>query len=560
MIGGHLLSLIVFSPLVGVLGVLAVLALELPAARRDHLVRQVALGASGLPLLLGIWLWATFDGASAGLQHVERAAWIGSVGIEYFVGVDGLNVTMVVLTTLIGFIATLASMPWWRRTSEHDDPAHPHFSGLRVPGYFAMLLLLQMGMAGTFAALDAFLFFVFFELMLVPMYFLIGIWGGARKEYAAIKFFLYTLVGSVFLLLAIIALYWQSGNAALFAQLSPPDLLKLGSDGVVSQGLDGAWAYRIGDGTFSARTFDLTRWRALGRAGFFEPAGTFLFDAPFSTVIWGLLFIGFAVKVPVVPLHTWLPDAHVEAPAPISVILAGVLLKMGVYGMLRFNVAIFPDTTRSLFLFIAALGVVNVIYGSMVCLAQRDLKKMIAYSSISHLGFSILGIAAMTPAALSGATLNLFTHGLISAMLFLVAGVLYDRAHHRELDGFGGLATPMPELTAITGLAFFASLGLLGLAAFVPEFLVLTGSFGALPWHTAICVGGMVLTAAYYLWAFQRVFLGKLNDRYEAIADLNWRERLTLYPLGALVLLLGVYPNALLRLVDAALARLAGPG
>jgi NADH-quinone oxidoreductase subunit M len=556
----HLLSLIVFVPLAGVLGVLGVLALELPAARRDHFVRLVAVAASGVPLLLGIWLWSTFDGAISTVQHVERVSWIGSLGIEYFVGVDGLNVALVILTTLIGFVATLASMPWWRGKGEHDDPAHPHFSGLRVPGYFAMLLLLQMGMSGTFVALDAFLFFVFFELMLLPMYFLIGIWGGARKEYAAIKFFLYTLVGSVFLLLAIIALYWQTGNGALFEHTPSPELMKLASDGVVSQGLDGTWGYRISDGTFSARTFDLTRWRALGRAGFFSHAGQFLFDAPFTTVIWAFLFLGFAVKVPVVPLHTWLPDAHVEAPTPVSVILAGVLLKMGVYGMLRFNVAILPETTRQLSGIVAALGVVSVLYGAMVCLAQRDLKKMIAYSSISHLGFSILGIAAMTPAALSGSLFNLFTHGLISSMLFVIVGVLYDRAHHRDIDGFGGLATVMPEYTGVMGVAFFASLGLPGLAGFVPEFLVLTGSFGTLPWHTALCALGAVLTAAYYLWALQRVFLGKLNDRYTAMADLNWRERFTLYPLAALIIVLGVYPNAVLRLIDHALLRLVGPG
>lgn len=555
----HLLSVIVFAPLLGVLGVLGVLALELPVARRDHLVRIVAMIASGIPLVLGIWLWAGFDGAVTTVQHVERVSWIGSLGIEYFVGVDGLNIAMVVLTALIGFLATIASMPWWKGKGEHDDPAHPHFSGLRVPGYFAMLLLLQMGMSGTFVALDAFLFFVFFELMLLPMYFLIGIWGGARKEYAAIKFFLYTLVGSVFLLLAIIALYWQTGNAALFAQTPPQELLRLASDAAVSQGLDGAWGYRLCDGTFSTRTFDLTRWRELGRAGFFNHAGNFLFDAPFATVIWAFLFLGFAVKVPVVPLHTWLPDAHVEAPTPVSVILAGVLLKMGVYGMLRFNVAIFPDVTRQLALVVAALGVINVIYGAMVCIAQRDLKKMIAYSSISHLGFSILGVAAMTPAAVSGSLFNLFTHGLISSMLFIIVGVLYDRAHHRDIDGFGGLAKVMPEYTVVMGVAFFASLGLPGLAGFVPEFLVLTGSFGTLPWHTAICAMGAVLTAAYYLWALQRVFLGKLNDRYTAIADLNARERLTLYPLAALILVLGVYPNLVLRLIDQAVARLVGP-
>jgi NADH-quinone oxidoreductase subunit M len=384
----------------------------------------------------------------------------------------------------------------------------------------AMLLLLQTGMMGTFVSLDMFLFYVFWEVMLLPMYFLIGIWGGPRKEYAAIKFFLYTLVGSVLMLLAIIAIYYSSHAAPL-------------ADGTMSTG----------------HTFNLLALAQQGHEGVFAQAAPILGFA-FTKIIFVGLFIGFAIKIPMFPFHTWLPDAHVEAPTPVSVILAGVLLKMGPYGILRFNYPLLPDATAWAATAIAAFGVINIIYAAFVCLAQTDLKKLIAYSSVSHMGFTLLGMAAMTQTGISGAVFNMFSHGIISPMLFLIAGVIYDRAHHREIARFGGLASAMPEYAAITGLAFFASLGLPGMCGFISEFMVLTGSFPTFMLFTAISATGVIITAAYYLWAIHRAFLGKLNPLYQGYPDLVWRERLVLYPLGAIAIVLGFYPYAILDVIN----------
>jgi NADH-quinone oxidoreductase subunit M len=388
-----------------------------------------------------------------------------------------------------------------------------------VPGYMALLLLLQTGMMGTFVALDMFLFYVFWEVMLLPMYFLIGVWGGPRKEYAAIKFFLYTLAGSVLMLLAIIGVYYSSAASQLV------------------------------DGTPTQHTFNLITLAAQGQAGVFAKAGPVLGFA-FTKIVWVAFFIGFAIKIPMFPFHTWLPDAHVEAPTPVSVILAGVLLKMGIYGILRFNYPILPDATAWAANAMAVFGMVNIVYAAFVCLAQKDLKKLIAYSSVSHMGFSLLGMASMTPSGISGAVMNLFTHGLISPMLFLIVGVIYDRAHHREIERFGGLATELPEYSGIMGLAFFASLGLPGLAGFISEFLVLSGAFPVFMVYTIISATSVIITAAYYLWAIHRMFLGKLNEAYKGYPDLNWRERFSLYPLGALVIVLGFYPQAILNWIN----------
>jgi NADH-quinone oxidoreductase subunit M len=273
----------------------------------------------------------------------------------------------------------------------------------------------------------------------------------------------------------------------------------------------------------------------------------------FSKIVFVAFFIGFAIKIPMFPFHTWLPDAHVEAPTPISVILAGVLLKMGIYGILRFNFAILPDAARWAANAIAVFGVINIVYAAFVCLAQKDLKKLIAYSSVSHMGFSLLGIAALTPTAISGAVLNLFTHGIISPMLFLIVGVIYDRAHHREIEGFGGLAQQLPEYTALMGLAFFASLGLPGLCGFISEFMVFSGTFPVYMTFVIISATSVIITAAYYLWAIHRMFLGKLNEKYRGYPDLNWRERLTLYPLGAIAIVLGFYPQAILGAINTTL-------
>jgi NADH-quinone oxidoreductase subunit M len=535
---GNVLSWATFFPLLGAGLIVVLLGLgyfaKLSKRLLDDAARWIALVTSGLSFLAAIAAWRMYDGGAQGVQLVQHFTWIRAFNIEYFVGVDGISISMVLLSGLISFIATIASMPWWTatRTAEmagmiddgHEDPHHPrHFSVRMVPGYMVMLLLLQTGMMGTFVALDMFLFYVFWEVMLLPMYFLIGIWGGPRKEYAAIKFFLYTLAGSVLMLLAIIGIYYNSLSAPL-------------ADGSMSSG----------------HTFNLVELAKQGAAGQFNLASPILGFA-FAKLAWIGLFIGFAIKIPMFPFHTWLPDAHVEAPTPVSVILAGVLLKMGIYGILRFNYALFPDVTAWAAGALAAFGVINIVYAAFVCLGQGDLKKLIAYSSVSHMGFSLLGMAAMTPAGISGAVLNLFTHGIISPMLFLVVGVIYDRAHHREIAKFGGLANALPEYTSMMGLAFFASLGLPGLAGFISEFMVFSGAFPVFTTYTILAATSVIITAAYYLWAIHRMFLGKLNQQYAGYPDLVWRERLTLYPLGALAIVLGFYPQAILGVINGSL-------
>ncbi|WP_242394688.1 complex I subunit 4 family protein [Anaeromyxobacter oryzisoli] len=538
------LSWATFVPVAGSILICALLVVKfftgLSKRVMDDAARWIALLASGMSLAAAIAAWRMFDATVKGPQLVHHFTWIRAFNIEYFVGADGLSISMVLLSALISFIATIASMPWWSGAKAaqmagmvddgHDDPHHPkHFSVRMVPGYMAMLLLLQTGMMGTFVALDMFLFYVFWEVMLLPMYFLIGIWGGPRKEYAAIKFFLYTLAGSVLMLLAIIGIYYNS-HAELLA------------DGVTMS---------------SGHTFNLIQLAKQGAAGQFHGLTFLGFD--FARVAFVALFIGFAIKIPMFPFHTWLPDAHVEAPTPVSVILAGVLLKMGIYGILRFNYGIFPDATAWAANAIAVFGMINIIYAAFVCLAQKDLKKLIAYSSVSHMGFSLLGMAAMTEAGISGAVFNLFTHGIISPMLFLIVGVIYDRAHHREIEKFGGLATELPEYTAIMGLAFFASLGLPGLAGFISEFMVFTGSFPRFTLYTVISATSVILTAAYYLWAIHRMFLGKPNPAYKGYPDLNWRERIALYPLAAIAIFLGFYPQAILGVINGTLHDLIKP-
>jgi len=488
-----LLSWIVFSPLLGIPVILA-----LPKEKKQ-LIRTVASITCAVPLLLGVYLYMIFDPANTGIQFAHHFVWIRSFNIEYYLGVDGLSILMILLTVLISFIACIASF------------------GIEkyVRGYFALFLLLETGMLGTFCALDFFLFYVFWEVMLLPMYFLIGIWGGPRKEYAAIKFFLYTLFGSLLMLLAIIALYFNS---------SPTTLV---------------------DGTPVQHTFNIIK---LITENDFANAPALLGFA-FSKIVFVALFIGFAIKVPIVPFHTWLPDAHVEAPTPISVILAGVLLKMGGYGILRVNFGILPEATEWFAPAMALIGGVSIVYAAFVCLAQKDLKKLIAYSSVSHMGFVLLGIASFTPQGITGGVFQMWTHGLISPMLFLLAGVIYDRAHHREIEGFGGLAYRMPEYTGAVGLAFMASLGLPGLCGFISEVLVFLGAFPVFRTLTIISAMAVIITAAYYLWTIQRMFLGKLNEKYADLPDLTWRERFTLYPLGALIVLLGIYPAPAMSLI-----------
>jgi NADH-quinone oxidoreductase subunit M len=535
-----LLTWMIFTPAIGLGAILVLLSLrsllKLSQPTVDHVSRVIALVATTVASIEAIVIWRGFVGQSASLQFVHHLVWIRAWSIEYFVGADGISISMIILTAFVFSAAMIASLPWWGKL---DDEHHPHFSKRRVPGYMVLLLLLEMGVLGTFCAQDFFLFYVFWEVMLLPMYFLIGIWGAPPRTdeagrvrggpYAAIKFFLYTLAGSVLMLLAMIAIYYQSGPSQLV------------------------------DGTATAHTFSIPALTAMARQGVFSSAAPIL-GVGFSKLVFVFLFIGFSIKVPMFPFHTWLPDAHVDAPTPISVILAGILLKTGMYGILRFNLQVLPETMVWASSFIAVLGVINIVYGAFVCLAQSDLKKLIAYSSVSHMGFCLLGAAALTPQGLSGCVFQMVSHGIVSPMLFLLAGVIYDRAHTREINIFGGLAQRLPEYAAVTGFAFMASLGLPGLAGFVGEVLVLLGSFGAanqtFRWFVVAASPALVITAAYYLWTMQRMFLGKLNPRWSDLWDMNWRERLTLYPLGVVTVILGFYPRPVFDLIGSSLSQL----
>lgn len=492
-----MLSLIIFLPLLGGLIILFI------ARSNAGLMKQVALIASVATLLLSGALTAGFH-LGGGMQFQELFPWIPSIGVNYHLGVDGLSLPLIVLTALLSVLSIVYS---WRMD-------------VRLKEYLFLFLLLETGMLGVFAALDFFLFYIFWEVTLVPMYFLIGIWGGPRREYAAIKFFLYTLVGSLAMLLAILIMYFNS-QPHTFGML------------------------------------ELIRQQPL--------AGNSVLAA---LAFWGF-FLSFAIKVPMWPFHTWLPDAHVEAPTAASVILAGILLKMGTYGFVRVSLPMLPETFKAYAFVIAVLALLGIVYGALVALAQTDLKKLVAYSSVNHMGYVMLGIAAAAGAigdpakaaaaatALNGAVFEMIAHGIITGALFFMVGVIYDyRAHTRGLDEFGGLGARLPVYTGLTTMAMLASLGLPGLMGFVAEFLVFLGAFGVFPYLTAVAVTGVVFTAAMFLWTIQRIFLGPLNTRWAALPDMDGREKLTLVPLAALMLIFGLYPKPLLDVINAAMTGL----
>ncbi len=518
----YLLSLLVFVPLTG-----SAIVLLLPDQWADKF-KMITLGATCIQLMLAIMVFVGFDASAtyneriveSSFQFIEKAQWInlklgnlGELSITYLLGVDGISVLMVLLS---GIILPLGAISSWNISKS-------------LKGYHALYLLLSSTIMGCFVALDFFLFYLFFEFMLLPMYFLIGIWGGVRRNYASIKFFIYTLVGSLFILVVMIGLYISvidpasvEGNVIhTFNMIHMTDLANYIPGSILA--LDG------GD----------------------------LWGMPIRMVAFLAVFVGFAIKLPAVPVHTWLPDAHVEAPTPISVILAGILLKIGGYGFFRIAYSIFPEGAYQFGFLIGVFGVVAIIYGGLVAMAQKDLKKLIAYSSVSHMGYVMLGIAALTAEAINGAIFQMFSHGILSAALFLIAGVLYDRTHDRLIANYSGLGSKMPYFTFVVVVIFFGSLGLPGLSGFVGEVLVFLGAFGSanvnqiIPrWLTIVATLGLIITAAYYLWTLQRMFFGKYwvreADWEPHMTDLSRREILLFVPLVVLAILFGILPGTIL--------------
>lgn len=465
---------------------LAAVAVLLVPKRRSEVVLPLATALSVLPLGLAGYLFAVFEPV-AEYQFVERAVWYEPWGISWYLGMDGISMPLVLLTTLLVPISLAASTSILERRKE----------------FAVFTLILEAGMLGVFLSLDLFFFFVFFEAVLVPMYFIIGIWGSERRKYAAIKFFLYTAFGSALLLAAIIAL----------------SVIHASQNGAPSFALDDLMGLDIGPTT-----------------------AAWLFAA---------LAIAFAIKVPVFPLHTWLPDAHVEAPTAGSVLLAGVMLKLGTYGLMRFNLSLFPQTSVDWVPVLAVLAVVGIIYGAAVAIVQPDFKKLIAYTSVSHLGFIVLGTFALTSGGLQGAVIQNVNHGITTGALFLLVGMIYDRRHTKKIADFGGLQKVMPIYAGFFLFMIFASIGLPGLNGFVGEFLVLVGSYTSLPAFAIVAAGGVVLAAIYFLWAYERVFTG-VPDKEEnrVLSDLSPREIGLLLPLAILAIVLGLYPKVLLDKVE----------
>ncbi|CAN7665029.1 NADH-quinone oxidoreductase subunit M [Mesorhizobium amorphae] len=465
-----ILSLVTFLPLVGVLLILFIND-DSENARRN--IRAIALWTTSITFIVSLFIWTGFDNSQAGFQFVEKFAWLDS-GISYHLGVDGISMLFVILTTFLMPLCILAS---WESIEK------------RVKAYMIAFLLLETLMIGVFCALDIVLFYVFFEAGLIPMFIIIGVWGGKRRVYASFKFFLYTLAGSVLMLLAIMAMFFQSGTTDI------PTLL------------------------------------------------THNFPASMQTWLWLAFFASFAVKMPMWPVHTWLPDAHVEAPTAGSVILAAILLKMGGYGFLRFSLPMFPLASEMFAPLVFTLSVVAIIYTSLVALMQEDMKKLIAYSSVAHMGFVTMGIFAMNQEGVQGAIFQMLSHGLVSGALFLCVGVIYDRMHTRDIDAYGGLVNNMPKYATVFMVFTMANVGLPGTSGFVGEFLTMLGVFRVNTWVAFFAATGVVLSAAYALWLYRRVIFGALTkESLKGLLDLSPREKAIIYPLVVLVIFFGVYP------------------
>ena len=492
-IASNILTIITFMPAAG--------AVILLFYNREHVrsIRMFALVITLLTFAFSVHLVRFFDSSNPNFQFGLKVPWMPSLGIDYSMGVDGISVFLILLTTLLTPLAILAS---W---SIHE----------RIKEYFIFMLLLETGMIGVFASLDFFLFYVFWEVMLIPMYFLIGVWGGERRIYAAMKFVLYTMIGSVLMLVAIIALYFIHGDAT---------------------------------GTFTFSYPQIQSALASGRVVLSPTIELWLFVA---------FFVAFAIKVPLFPFHTWLPDAHVEAPTAGSVLLAGVLLKMGTYGLVRFSLPLFPHISHLFAPLISMLAIVGIVYGALVAMVQPDLKKLVAYSSVSHLGFIVLGIFSFTVQGLEGAIYQMLNHGISTGALFLLVGVIYERRHTRLIEEFGGLANRMPVYAAFFMIVTLSSIGLPGLNGFVGEFLVLLGTFGVNRVRGAIAATGVILSAVYMLWMYQRVMWGEVkNERNATLLDLAGRERAMLIPILVLIFWMGIYSSYFLRPMDASVMKL----
>lgn len=480
----HLLSIVLFTPLAGML-----VLLLLPGSNKN-LIRIWANIAAAAGFLVSLPLVFRFDKNAEGFQMVERYDWIPALGVKYYLGIDGISLLLVMLTTLLGFLAILSS---WSAIDRH------------LKAYYAMFLLQQTGMIGVFISLDFFLFYVFWEVVLVPMYFIIGVWGGERRVYASVKFFIYTMAGSALMLVAILFMGVSGG------------------------------------------TFDLER---LAAQNSLWSANTLLFLA---------FAIAFVIKVPLFPFHSWLPDAHTEAPTPGSVILAAVLLKMGAYGLIRFNLSLFPEASRQLAPLMIALAVIGILYGAIVAFAQSDAKRLIAYSSVSHMGYIVLGIFSLNQLGVQGALLQMINHGLSTGGLFMVVGYLYERRHTREMARFGGVWAKMPLYGALALILVLSSVGLPALNGFVGEFVILQGAFQANQLWTAFAALGMVLSAVYLLTFYQKIFLGESRDpANEKLTDITWREALAVAPLIVLCFVIGLYSLPFFSAMSASVNSLLG--
>ncbi|MEP7342960.1 MAG: NADH-quinone oxidoreductase subunit M [Acidobacteriota bacterium] len=493
----NLITITTFLPLAGVI-LLLLLALRGGEQKEsNNLFRWVTLAVTLVTFVVSLGLLASYDRENALPQLVQKTPWIGALGVYYHVGIDGLSIWLVLLTTFLMPISVLAS---WHVTK-------------RVREYMIFMLILETGMIGVFVSLDMFLFYVFFEITLIPMYFLIGVWGGERRIYAAIKFFVYTMVGSLLMLVAIIAVYLYNAKAG-------------------------------------GNSFDIQL--IVSNIAAAKAAGKPLIPGNVELWLWLAFALAFFIKVPLFPFHTWLPDAHVEAPTAGSIILAGVLLKMGTYGLIRFNLQFFPDISRKAAPYVMALAVVGIIYGALVAMVQPDMKKLVAYSSVSHLGFVVMGIFAFTEQGMQGALYQMLAHGVATGGLFLCVGMIYDRRHTRQIDEFGGVATPMPQYSTLFVIIALASLGLPLLNGFIGEFLILLGTFtSAVPYAKLFAIlgaTGVILSAVYLLWMLQRVLFGEVTKQENAkLKDMDAREVFALVPLVVMAIVMGVAPMTFLR-------------